>query len=341
MKTKKCEICKKEFVPKSNRQKYCSKTHIINCSVCGKEIEKESRRIDDFPICDDSFCISEKIKKRLNSKLKPNDSFIPIKDGSRTCTLIAKQYNFYEFYKTELNLWKENKTYKQEKSLQEYIYNNRKKYINKEKEDLSDYEILSAFKIAGIYNSYSVFNNQLFKEVIDKYNIKSVLDYCSGWGERLITCAAKDIKYLGIDINKEVVKGHNNIIKDYKLNKQKSIVGDASSVIIDNFKDFDISMSCPPYYNIEIYSNKGAENLPTYESFLNWWNKVIKNIGHTKYFAFQMTTKYSEDMKKIVEDNGYNHIDSIYYKNKSVSHLNKKTGTKYEEVMLVFKKTEN
>ena len=273
------------------------------------------------------------VSSKDNRILLPKQGFIKLTDGSSTCTAIAKQYNFYEFYKNELSMWRDNKTYRNEISLRDYIYSNRKKYLGKDKEDLTDAEILGAFKIAGIYNTYSVYNNKYFKQVLDKYKVKSVIDYSSGWGERLLTCAAKNIKYFGIDINLEVVKGHNNIIKDYKLTKQKSIVGDSATIKIDNIEEFDMAFSCPPYYNLEKYTDKGADNLSTYEDFLAWWDKLVKNIGKTKYFAFQMSTEFAPDMVDIVEQNKYSLIETIECK-RNVSHLNNKS--KYEEKIYVF-----
>lgn len=260
--------------------------------------------------------------------LEPKKGFIPLTDGSATCTAIAKQYNFYEFYKTELEMWNKN-----ENDVRNRICENRKKYLSKDEKELTDSEILSAFKIAGIYNTYSVYNNKPFKQVLDKYKINSVIDYSSGWGERLLTCAARDIKYLGIDINPEVIKGHNNIIKDYNLTKQKSIVGDSSIIKIDNIEEFDMAFSCPPYYNLEKYTDKGADSLPSYKEFLDWWDRLIKNIGKTKYFAFQMTTEFADDMVEIVKNNKYHLIDVIECERR-ISHLNNKS--KYKEKVFIF-----
>lgn len=273
------------------------------------------------------------VSSKDNRILLPKQGFIKLTDGSSTCTAIAKQYNFYEFYKNELSMWRDNKTYRNEISLRDYIYSNRKKYLGKDKEDLTDAEILGAFKIAGIYNTYSVYNNKYFKQVLDKYKVKSVIDYSSGWGERLLTCAAKNIKYFGIDINPEVVKGHNNIIKDYNLTEQKSIVGDSAIIKIDNIEEFDMAFSCPPYYNLEKYTDKGADSLSTYKDFLAWWDTLVNNIGKTKYFAFQMTTEFAPDMVDIVEQNKYSLIETIECK-RNVSHLNNKS--KYEEKIYVF-----
>lgn len=59
--TKTCVVCGKEFIPKSNNQRFCSqqcigiksakKTHIVKCEVCGKKFEATVRGV--------KFCSSE------------------------------------------------------------------------------------------------------------------------------------------------------------------------------------------------------------------------------------------------------------------------------------------
>lgn len=50
-KTKKCEICGKEFKPNNSNQKYCSKTHKKECIICGKMFEVESSRYNRVKCC--------------------------------------------------------------------------------------------------------------------------------------------------------------------------------------------------------------------------------------------------------------------------------------------------
>ncbi len=39
-------------------------------------------------------------------------------------------------------------------------------------------------------------------------------------------------------------------------------------------KTFDAVITCPPYGNLEIYSDKGAENLSD-ENFILWWGEKL------------------------------------------------------------------
>lgn len=49
MKIKTCEYCGKEFVPKSNRQRYCSGPHYMKCPICGVEYEVANTEKLKFP----------------------------------------------------------------------------------------------------------------------------------------------------------------------------------------------------------------------------------------------------------------------------------------------------
>lgn len=45
--TRKCELCGEEFVPKNNTQKYCDRQHYRKCEVCGKLFPFDSRQQKD------------------------------------------------------------------------------------------------------------------------------------------------------------------------------------------------------------------------------------------------------------------------------------------------------
>jgi DNA modification methylase len=51
--------------------------------------------------------------------------------------------------------------------------------------------------------------------------------------------------------------------------------------IIDNFKrKFDLILTSPPYYNLEIYSNDKKQSINKYKSFDLWYeNFLLKSIN--------------------------------------------------------------
>ena len=266
-----------------------------------------------------------------NRKLQNKLEYKKLNAGQQNTIAIVKTAQFEEFYKRELELWNSTNICNNDK-LQLNLYLNRLKYINKNPIQLSDLEIIRGLNISGKIKSFTTFDNVGMKEFIKKYNICSIFDPCAGWGERLVTCAALNIKYFGIDINKEVIKGHQKIINQYNLINQKTIYEDSSKYI--NVNNFDCTFTCPPYWNTEIYTNKGAENL-SYDEFLIWWKHIILN-SNTKIFAYQINQKYKDDMNKILLDLGYTFIEEIIL-NKKENHFTKNKKREYESIQ-VFKK---
>ena len=242
----------------------------------------------------------------------------------------TKRYQFNEFYKHELELWKD-------RTVQMKLYLNRWKYTNKLPYELSDSEILQGFKISGIHRGYSVFDNKAMLTVLDKYNIKSVFDPCAGWGERMLTCYSKGIDYLGLDINDGLRNGYSNLKTVLNLVNQEVIIKDLSEYV--PHETFDAVITCPPYGNLEIYSDKGAENLSD-ENFILWWEKVVSNIfnSNIQYFCFQINQKWKTRLSDVVEELGFTFLEEIELK-KQVSHFNRNNRNKNEyESMLVFTK---
>lgn len=145
-------------------------------------------------------------------------------------TTIVKDAQRSVFYEKELDMWNEN-AYRKNNwgTLQAYIYANRYKYINKLPNELSDRELLRAFRIAGIHTGYTSFNPEMMIKVLDEYNIKSIYDPCSGWGERMSICGLKGVSYEGCDINEKLQKGYNKLIDKIEGFKPLLHVGDSAN----------------------------------------------------------------------------------------------------------------
>ena len=270
-----------------------------------------------------------------NRKLSNHININKLSDGCQSCSNLAKQMQFQEFFKRELALWSDN-SFEKYGTVQSNLYNNRLRYINKNPLELTDLEILRGLNISGKIRAYTTFDNTGMKIFLDKYKPTSIYDPCAGWGERLITCAYRNIEYFGIDINPEVVNGHRKIVSKFNLNRQFTVCTDSSKCTSNKY---DTTFTCPPYWNTEIYTKNGAENL-SYDSFLEWWKNVIINSNST-LFAYQINQKYKTDMNNVLLECGYQFIEEIVVRNKS-SHFTRRNSknikTEYESIQ-VFKKS--
>ena len=105
-----------------------------------------------------------------------------------------------------------------------------------------------------------------------------ILDPFAGGSVRGIVAAYLGYKYLGIDIREEQVE-HNKIqAKDILENPSDAhwVTGDSDKVLNELDEVFDFVFSCPPYHNLEKYSDlDGDISNMTYEDFLESYQSII------------------------------------------------------------------
>ena len=251
---------------------------------------------------------------------------------------IILYFQWKEFYKKEIELWNENKIYRG-LPLQSWIYLNRLKYIGKGAQELTFREILRAFKITGLHIGNSFHSPFYIQQFIKDYNIKSILDYSGGWGHRLL--GAWNIPYIYNDINTVTMENCKRMAQYFKLKDKIFYSMDSKELKLK--EAYEACFSCPPYWNTEIYSKNGAENL-SYNEFLNdWWETTILNTflfkDKCKYFAFIINHHFKNDMEQKCIEMGLIKIKEIRVGKASYSHLEKgKHNDKKGEFLLIFTK---
>jgi DNA modification methylase len=108
-----------------------------------------------------------------------------------------------------------------------------------------------------------------------------ILDPFAGGSVRGIVASYLGYKYLGIDIRPEQIESNYQQAKNIFNDKAKYpdwICGDSDKVI-ESMEEtgFDMIFSCPPYANLEVYSDLDGDisNLP-YDEFLVLYRSIIK-----------------------------------------------------------------
>lgn len=256
------------------------------------------------------------------------------------CSLsaIVKDAQRKVFYKRELELWNTNPLRNGKwGTVQAFLYANRYKYLNKLPHELTDRMLLRAFRISGLHMGYTSFNSSLMRQVIEKYNVKSVYDPCAGWGERMMTCGKLGVKYEGCDINAELFEGYKKLYGLIDGFKPVLHNNDSANQLVTG--DADAVITCPSYKNIEVYSESGAENLSD-EDFAAWWGEVVKNcsISQAKVFAVQTNQACRKVFMDALVEQGWQLKEELVFDNNQKSHFHRVSGmTKREyESMLVF-----
>lgn len=277
--------------------------------------------------------------EREYSWLKSRDLTIEKRDFKKpTQFAITQQVRYYQqdvFYEKELALWDNNPIHKNY-PLQMKLYMNRYKYLDKAPYELTDKQLLSSFAISGIYRGFSSFDTTLMDKIIKKYQPTHIYDPFAGWGERMIISAHNNVSYEGVDINEKLENGYTNIINDLDLKNVSFSVADSLSYT--PHENTDMIITCPPYHDVEIYSDKGLENT-SYDEFLELWGQLVERNKDVPMFCFQINQKYKKDMQEIVESFGFEFVESFVYDHNKASHLQRK-GSKnfkkeYEEMIVL------
>lgn len=265
---------------------------------------------------------------RLPNKLEI-DQLTPLKNGSKTVIKIARQFMYPVIYEREIKMWNTNEFVKNKGYIQPFLFANRLKYINKLPKQLTDLEIIRGLSYSGQVRAYTAFDNTLMKRFIEKYKPTSIFDPCAGWGERLLTAACYNIPYKGQDINQKLKEPYQKLIDSYDLTNQSIEIVDSSTT--KNIAD--CLFTCPPYFDTEIYTENGAENLNK-NDFIKWWDIIIKN-SDVNIVAFQINQKYKDLLTDVIIQNGYELVEEMKL-NKQASHLNK-SKKEFESLMILRK----
>ena len=124
----------------------------------------------------------------------------------------------------------------------------------------------------------SVFNPQLAQMILAAYAPMNgkIYDPFGGGGTRGYIATKMGYNYTGAEIRKEEYNRVLAQMKEWNLNF-KFILAD--SVKYRPNESFDFIYTCPPYYDLEVYSDmeEDLSNAPSYMEYLNMLQKVLKN----------------------------------------------------------------
>ncbi len=178
-----------------------------------------------------------------------------------------------------------------------------------------------------------------------------ISEICSRWftpgkGAKIFDCFAGDTQkglvfgilgyeFIGIELRQEQVDINNNVISGRNL-PIKYYCDDGQN--IDNYIDQnsqDMLFSCPPYYNLEIYSDleNDASNQPTYDEFLkiivNAYKKALMCLKDNRFAVIVVGDvrdkktgfyhNFVDDIKRIFSDNDYRLYNELIIVEQAVS----------------------
>jgi hypothetical protein len=190
-------------------------------------------------------------------------------------------YNFYD-------IWEGRKDFKKIPGI--------KKLADYYRGHLPNYpEIKVWFRIFNLYYSaISIFKPLFAMDVYCKYNAKNVLDFTMGWGGRLVgACALNINKYIGIDNNKYLKNPYNKLSRFLRQHSSTKIeLHFQDALTIDYSKmDYDLVLTSPPYYNIEVYGNSTIKKKDEWNSefYIPLFKTTFSNLKKGGYYCINVS----------------------------------------------------
>lgn len=240
-----------------------------------------------------------------------------------TKTVLTYQPHFYEI---EKRLWREDKN-----GIRDFLLSNRLKYIYKDEYQINDKEVLRGFKISAKHIGFTHFSPLWVKAFIEKFNVSSIYDPCAGWGHRLI--GSYDIKYIGNDFDSRTVDGLNRIISDFNMSDKVIYNNDCRYFTPDG--DYEAVFTCPPYFNVETYSNKSFKDVEDFDNFLHLMVESALKPS-VRLFGVVINNTYVDNVKRAFENNGLKFNDEIVLGNKLSHYQRNGARAKKCEIMLIY-----
>lgn len=260
--------------------------------------------------------MTEDMKKECVDYAIPKYSLNP-SIGNKHNTI--KHFQFFEFYKQELNIYAHNPIIRRK------LIQNRVKYLYKKEENLTLQELMGGFKKSGIHYGYSHFNPDWVNWFCTVNNIKSIYDPCGGWGHHILGMQNCEEIYYN-DINSNIFGNVKRMCNEIPLLKDKVVFSNEDGRFHE-VGNVDAFFMCPPYYNLEDYGNTPFLDKEEYKDFLN---KIFEKWGNNsaKIFGLIITDNFID----LIKDNPL----EKYLINTSVSHLTGKK--KNNEYFYIFRK---
>jgi DNA modification methylase len=188
-----------------------------------------------------------------------------------------------------------------------------------------------------------------------------ILDPFSGGSVRGVIAASLGYKYTGIDMSEIQIKANIEQMKKIVPDANAEyIVGD-SNVVLDGVNEsYDLLFSCPPYHDLEVYSEESGDlSNMSYEEFLIAYDSIIKKslakLKDNRFAIFVVGDvrdakgfykNFVEDTVKIFEKHGakkYNEIiflkplNTLPIRTSVQFPILRKVGKAHENVLVFFK----
>lgn len=217
-------------------------------------------------------------------------------------------------------------------------------------------DIIGNFKTAirlggkGICRKPTQFPIKVMRSLLDEFTQEEDVYYdpCMGWGMRLMCAAEKGLRYIGNDVNYDLMVKLKELKEDINTIKpfNATLIYKGSEIFLPQLENkVDFIFTSPPYFDLEQY--KGANLSDTnYEDWLEYFmipmlTNCYKYIKKDKYVLINIknTKKYNmyDDTLEIAKLLGFEFVGEKDLKQTNRTHMITKHGDSSEKIMVLKK----
>lgn len=157
------------------------------------------------------------------------------------------------------------------------------------------------------------------KAIVQYYGAKRVLDPCIGWGGRMLGSLSAGAEYVGCEPDPNTATGLRNILNDPAISHYRDRAHiyempceDVLSTEIASLPLFDMVLTSPPYFNLELYTagEQSTVRYPTWNDWVEGWLKptilgalsCLKETGVSCWSVKNFKTDKQYNLRDVVEE---------------------------------------
>ena len=124
-----------------------------------------------------------------------------------------------------------------------------------------------------------MYRPQMAKMIVSSLKSKSVLDPCAGWGGRLLGTVSSGAKYVGFEPNTKTHKHLKELCEFLNIeDKVILICDDALNMDKYDIGTFDLVLTSPPYFNLEVYCNEKTQSIQNSDNYDLWLENFLNPL---------------------------------------------------------------
>lgn len=151
------------------------------------------------------------------------------------------------------------------------------------------------------FGSVNIFRPLVSAKIYEIFKPTSILDFTMGWGGRMVGAMALNVKkYTGIDNNKNLQNPYKNMVtllKPHTDTRVKLMFKNALDVDYSKL-EYDMVLTSPPYYDIEVYGNADIAEL--YKTRGDWNDLFYRPLFSRTYAGLKRGGYYCLNIPELL-----------------------------------------